>query len=182
MHEWESEWGVVDDESFPSNLRTPSDSASCMWLKTRRHYPISSPIHSILSYPITLLSHLITLLSYLLHSILFNPIPSPPSYPSPTATSRIKQSLKYTPLNDSTSSSTPSILHDMTRTNYMRPTTHIHSSSHIHTHTHSPHIHVLHCHVMSCNVTWCCVLCCTGYDESILSPNDRLWFDKRFLF
>ena len=51
-----SEWGVVDDESFPSNLRTPSDSASCMWLKTRRHYPISSSSHplipSILSHPI----------------------------------------------------------------------------------------------------------------------------------
>ena len=29
---------VVDEESFPSNLRTPSDSVSCMWLKARRHY------------------------------------------------------------------------------------------------------------------------------------------------
>ena len=81
-----SEWGVVDDESFPSNLRTPSDSASCMWLKTRRHY---SPYHH-----------------------------------NPPTTVRWN----------------------------------------------------LHSHLLSV------CLYGAGYDESILSPNDRLWFDKRFLF
>ena len=44
--------GVVNEESFPSNLRTPSDSASCMWLKARRHYPSLRQNHLITHFTI----------------------------------------------------------------------------------------------------------------------------------
>ena len=60
---WRDCYRVVDDEPFPSNLRTPSDSASCMWLKARRHYfitPLSiicqylaSPLYSLLNLNVT---------------------------------------------------------------------------------------------------------------------------------
>ena len=121
----------ISSSSYP----TPSHHPSIHSIRSH-HPPILLHLiiyPSILSHPIHL-SHLITLLSCPLHSILSLPIPSPPSYQSPTATSRIKRSLQYTPLNDFTYSSTPSILHNMTHTNYMRPTTHTYSSSHTHTH------------------------------------------------
>ena len=88
---WRDYYRVVDDEPFPSNLRTPSDSASCMWLKARRHYFII-PLSTICQYHAS---------------------QSKSPFPSYTC----MQTIPY-----------------------------------------------------------------YGSDESILSPNDRLWFDKRFLF